>query len=791
MRPFYTLGFLILSFFSYAQTPTIVSSHVIAGNCTAFAYGNGVYVASSGGTFTSANAKTWTSLNSDSVPSFGFLAFGNGVFVGVTGSSIYSSTNGTNWTYRADAGGLASEINFTHGVFYVVNGNAGIATSGDGINWAQLNLDIAIPTPVAFGGIAYNGSVYVIGVTLLATRYSPNGSSGILYSTTGAPGSWTFEAISAVPPVTNVQWVIDRFYLFAQDGIYTSTDGINWGLPSPPLVDTMLDGTVGAAAGGVVFTVGDSIYLIGGSSLEVSTDGTHFKSYNPPGLFSMVGGLSAGGLTFIYGNGGLATAADGIDFTLNGTLFSALATNGSGYVAAGLAGAGGPLFLSPDFVTWTQQVPVSASMTLYNGSKYVAEGAGNAWFSANGTTWSGNPVGISFTAMDYGAGRYVAGTFYDLLSSTDGINWSEVDSSYTYYYKIRYLNNTFFALGMNFQNVTGLILQSADGLHWTNITPQLDSAVTYYNDVMYDGTRYYFTGLRNWTDFFTISTTDPTNTTSYGAMGGIVNPAAGTTAVEYFSQFDDFVYHNGLFAGTTVNNANGYVYLTYSTDGMNWTTTPLGGSGNGQMTVSDSGIYHIVSADGGYYTVRFSEPAPPPVLLSFDAVAIPSYGGENSRLTWETKNDSSIAYFLVQHSLDTVRWDSIGQVTPDRQDRREWSAERFQFIQDGPPAGANYYRLGLIDRDGSRQWSPIRRVDIRKDRLRVYPNPARDVLHVQLPGDGPARLVIFDNEWLPVRQLNVRGDNVSIDVWSLRRGMYYLQVFQDGKIYSAEFMIAD
>jgi hypothetical protein len=145
----------------------------------------------------------------------------------------------------------------------------------------------------------------------------------------------------------------------------------------------------------------------------------------------------------------------------------------------------------------------------------------------------------------------------------------------------------------------------------------------------------------------------------------------------------------------------------------------------------------------------------------------------------------------VQHSLDTVRWDSIGRVNADRRERRDWATERYQFIQDGPPVGANYYRIGLAARDGSRWWSPIRRVDIRKEGIRVYPNPARDVLHVQLPGEGPARLTVFNNAWLPVRQLDARGDNVSIDLRSLRPGVYYLQVFQDGKSYSTEFMIAE
>jgi hypothetical protein len=307
---------------------------------------------------------------------------------------------------------------------------------------------------------------------------------------------------------------------------------------------------------------------------------------------------------------------------------------------------------------------------------------------------------------------------------------------------------------------------------------------------MYDGTKYYFTGLKNWTDFFTISTADPMNTTSYGAMGGIVNPAAGTSEVEYFPQFDDFIYHNGQYVGTVVNNVNGYAYLAYSADGMNWTTSQLAGSGHARTTVSDSGIYHIVSADGGYYTVTFAEAAPP-VLLRFEAVAVPSLMGENSRLTWETKNDSVIAYYLVQHSLDTVRWDSIGQVIPEKREKKEWETERYQFIQDDPPAGANYYRIGLIDRNGRRWWSPIRRVDIRGKDICIYPNPAKDVLHVQLPEPGRAWLTVYNRAWVPVRQEDVSGYDVSINLWSLPPGVYYLIVFQDGQRYSKVFMIAE
>ena len=582
--------------------------------------------------------------------------------------------------------------------------------------------------------------------------------------------------------------------MFAGDGISNSMDGINWGPSSPPLVDTGLDGSVGTPEGSFVFTVGDSVYLVGSSTLQVSADGMHFKSYNPPDLYS-AGGLYANGIALIYGNGGVATATDGIDFKLNGTLFTALATNGSGFTAAGWGGTGGHLFSSPDFANWTEQLPTLGGLSyistvLYTGTKYVAAGSGNMYFSTDGAKWSDSVVGNSFTAMDYGAGRYVAGCFYFLASSADGINWSEVESSYNYYYKVRYLNNNFFALGMSYVDNTGRILQSSDGIHWQNITPHLDSVITYYNDVMYDGTKYYFTGRKNWTDFFTIATADPMNTFSYGAMGSIVHPSTGTSATNYFPQYDDFIYHNGRFVGTATNNVNGRAYLVYSSDGMNWTTSPLDGSGYGRMTVSNSDTYHIVSQDGGFYTVSFAK-ATQPVLLYFEAVAVPSFRGENSLLRWETKNGSDIAYYLVQHSLDKIHWDSIGGVKAEKRERVKRKVESYEFIHEGPPAGTNYYRIGLTDEDGHRLWSPTRKVEIRGKDISIHPNPVRDVLHVQLPEAGRAKLIILNHSWTQVREQMGSGYTESIDVRSLPAGVYYLLVFQGGKRYSKEFIIAE
>ncbi|HXO77188.1 MAG TPA: hypothetical protein VN824_18170, partial [Puia sp.] len=396
-------------------------------------------------------------------------------------------------------------------------------------------------------------------------------STGIYRSATGEPGSWTSTILTGTTMLTKLMWLKDRFYLFTGGGWVTSTDAIVWAPPSPPLVDTLTDGSIGTLTvlqQPAAFAAGDSVYLMGGDGngayfMQVSVDQTHFKAFYSSGMVAD-GGLYVNGLYIIFGIGGIATSADGIHFKFNSTSFTGLASNGSGFVAVGFGGGGGHMFSSPDFVSWTDRTPGTTglpniSTLLYTGTKYVAAGAvGNAgggiiYFSDDGTSWSNVHAPYNFISMGYGAGRFVAGSNddvnYMLTSSTDGINWSVVDTNYTYYYNVRYINNNFFALGISYRDLTGRVLQSADGLHWQNITPAAGFPVGDYNDVMYDGTKYYFTGLRKYPDgvmkdFFTLSTTDPMDTTSYGAAGSIVNPAAGTSAGDYFAQFGQFVYHS-------------------------------------------------------------------------------------------------------------------------------------------------------------------------------------------------------------------------------------------------------
>ena len=116
----------------------------------------------------------------------------------------------------------------------------------------------------------------------------------------------------------------------------------------------------------------------------------------------------------------------------------------------------------------------------------------------------------------------------------------------------------------------------------------------------------------------------------------------------------------------------------------------------------------------------------------------------------------------------------------------------YEYTQAEPPAGANYYRLGLTDLDGRRQWSPVRQVNIGdQGDIRLYPNPVKGMVQLQLPGSESASLVIYNSAGLPVRQQIVSGYSAALDLRSLTAGTYHLLVFQGGKRYNKEFIITE
>ena len=74
--------------------------------------------------------------------------------------------------------------------------------------------------------------------------------------------------------------------------------------------------------------------------------------------------------------------------------------------------------------------------------------------------------------------------------------------------------------------------------------------------------------------------------------------------------------------------------------------------------------------------------------------------------------------------------------------------------------------------------------------FRVYPNPTRDLLHVDLPTGEATLLEIIDMQGRLVRQVQVNGDRAVLHVGDLATGTYMLRLQGAEAVRTTRFQVA-
>ncbi len=203
--------------------------------------------------------------------------------------------------------------------------------------------------------------------------------------------------------------------------------------------------------------------------------------------------------------------------------------------------------------------------------------------------------------------------------------------------------------------------------------------------------------------------------------------------------------------------------------------------------VNNTVTFTVDFTDGQYYTLGSTEQnALPVTLLSFEAKNVDN---EKVELNWSTASETSNAFFSIEKSTDGVNFEKIGQLqgantSSDRID--------YQFIDNTPSIGNNFYRLKQTDFSGEFTYSEIQRVYLsfkaQTGRLRVFPNPVesgQDLnLQYELGNSTPIRIrmvsmtgtIVYDKVLDAVEQSN---STLAIPTFNLKAGLYILKVYQE------------
>ena len=225
----------------------------------------------------------------------------------------------------------------------------------------------------------------------------------------------------------------------------------------------------------------------------------------------------------------------------------------------------------------------------------------------------------------------------------------------------------------------------------------------------------------------------------------------------------DFILHNG----PVETEALGVRYLpgTYEIPGNNGmlfndAINDAGNSSGVPREVLNAMFFmsdHLpVRAD---YRVTFPEQDALPVeLLVFEVGE--AAGAKQVGLDWSVSDESGFDYYGVERLTVGSGWEELGRVAGD-------GRSRYAFADLAPAAGVNYYRLRLVDLDGSVGYSSVRSVRFGGG-FSVYPTVSSGLFTVR----GAERVTVLDGFGRPVGA-SVDGAG-RLDLRGLAGGWYVL-----------------
>ena len=202
--------------------------------------------------------------------------------------------------------------------------------------------------------------------------------------------------------------------------------------------------------------------------------------------------------------------------------------------------------------------------------------------------------------------------------------------------------------------------------------------------------------------------------------------------------------------------------------------------------VSSDPAYQGLGPEYVSVTVNNIDPFPgsgctsfPVSLTGFEAENV----GESILLQWLSLSEQNFSGFDLQHSLDGTSWTSLAFIpgigTFDR-------SQFYQYTDQYPPSGINYYRLKQIDQDGSYVFSSMIHVWRKPNDSpapKIFPNPVRsDRIFISFPGISPEgfRFRLYDSSGRKRKDQSFLSDRYEIIVSDLPGGMYWVHLIWQG-----------
>lgn len=227
----------------------------------------------------------------------------------------------------------------------------------------------------------------------------------------------------------------------------------------------------------------------------------------------------------------------------------------------------------------------------------------------------------------------------------------------------------------------------------------------------------------------------------------------------------------GSYSIGQTHNINGWVYYTASA------LLPSGTRFIRVRLIGNS--YNGTSIDSYFDDLSLIDFSVLPVsLIQFNAVK----NRDKVLLSWQTTNELNNNGFTIMRSSDQSNWKDLDFTASNYQSTLD---NNYTFEDQNPLNGTNFYKLRQTDIDGAIKYSDIRMVVVNGvSSLQIYPNPAHDILNIQI-SNTPVSLEIID---ISGKSIARYGHVKKIDISSLASGIYILKVATLDRVMTTKFV---
>jgi hypothetical protein len=151
-----------------------------------------------------------------------------------------------------------------------------------------------------------------------------------------------------------------------------------------------------------------------------------------------------------------------------------------------------------------------------------------------------------------------------------------------------------------------------------------------------------------------------------------------------------------------------------------------------------------------------------------------------AELNWRTFNEINFSHFIIERSNDAIQFKEIGKVFSANYS----NGSAYSFQDKSKLQLINYYRLKMVDKDGTLNYSPVIAVNAKLPlNLGVYPNPVISNLlltHPKAIEGTTLQIISYDGKKFGAWQVQAGAIQTSVDVSKLTKGNYFV-IYQNEK----------